>query len=351
MFNTNAESYRMPGEFEPHRACWMAFPYRLDTWHDNAKPAQKAFSEVANAISSFETVYMCVKPELIETARQLLSSRVTIVPMDYDSEWMRDIGPTFVKNSEAKLGGIDWKFNSWGGIYESHEKDSQVAKHVLDYLSIEHSEVKLVLEGGSIHVDGQGTLITTEECLFHHNRNPDFTKKDYEKIFHEYLGVTKVIWIEKGVHNDPVDGHIDNLCCFVKPGVVLLAWTDDTADPQHAISQAAFTKLSSEKDAQGRNLEIIKLHQPKPLFITQEECNVEGDFFFKPGDRLPASYINFYIANDAVIMPTFDDPVNDPKAQKVLAEAFTSRKIIPVRERDIVAGGGGIHCITQQQPA
>jgi agmatine deiminase len=210
-----------------------------------------------------------------------------------------------------------------------------------------------VLEGGSIHVDGQGTLITTEECLLNPNRNPHLGRTEIEDMLREYLNVDKIIWLGRGVYQDETSGHVDNLCCFIRPGVLALTWTDDPADPQYEISQDAYERLSTATDARGRRLEIHKIHQPGSLYITDEESLgidlIEWSAPRLPGRRLPGSYINFYIANRSVILPVFDDPC-DRKALQDIQALFPEHDVVGVPGREILLGGGNIHCITQQQP-
>ena len=343
----------MPGEFEPHAGCWMLWPERPDNWRLGAKPAQKALVNVATAIAQFEPVTMGVSRGQFLNARHLLPDHVRVVEMSYNDSWMRDCGPTFVVNDKGLVRGIDWDFNAWGGLYFPWDQDALVARKVLEIERIDRYKANMVLEGGSIHVDGEGTLLTTEECLLNPNRNPNLTRAEIEQVLQEYLNVEKVLWLGKGVYLDETSGHVDNLCCFVRPGVVALTWTDDTSDPQYEISLDAYERLKSATDAQGRELEVHKIHQPNPIYITEEESAgidaVEGTLPRKPGDRMAGSYINFYIANGGVVMPTFDDP-HDQAALETLHKLFPERKVVGVRAREILLGGGNIHCITQQQP-
>ncbi len=350
------DGFRMPGEFELHAKCWMLWPERADNWRFNAVPAQKAFAEVANAIARFEPVAMGVAKHQLEAASNFLSSKIEIVEIESNDAWMRDMGPTFVKNDVDTIRGVDWNFNAWGGlhsgIYFPWDKDSNVAKEVLKYENIDRYKAHLILEGGSIHTDGEGTLITTEECLLHPNRNPDLSKMQIENLLKEYLDVKKIIWLGTGVFMDETDGHVDNLCCFIKPGEVLLHWTDDDADPQYEISCDAFDRLSACVDAKGRKIKIHKIHQPGPLYMTMEESigvdKKPNTASREEGNRLAASYVNFYIANNAVIMPLFDDPM-DKKALEQVKALFPDREVVGIYAREILLGGGNIHCITQQQ--
>jgi agmatine deiminase len=229
-----------------------------------------------------------------------------------------------------------------------------VARKILELERLDRYKADMVLEGGSIHVDGEGTLLTTKECLLNPNRNPSLSQEEIETYLKEYLNVDKIIWLSRGVHLDNTAGHVDNLCRFIRPGVVALTWTDDTSDPQYEISLEIFEQLKAATDARGRRFEIHKIHQPDPIFVTQEESEnldlIETTKVRRPGDRLPASYINFYMANGGIIAPLFNDPAHDSVALQKLQKLFPNREIIGVSSRDIIIGGGNIHCITMQQP-
>ena len=349
----------MPAEYAPHRGCWMLWPERTDTWRAGARPAQQAFSAVAEAISRFEPVTMGVSAQQLENARRMLPGRIRVVEMASDDAWMRDVGPTFVVNVRTGVvRGVDWQFNAWGGlsggIYAPWDRDEQVAGHVLELEQADRYEAPFILEGGAIHVDGQGTLITTEQCLLNANRNPHLSKTQIENYLKAFLNIDKIIWLPEGVYNDETDGHVDNLCCFIEPGVVALTWTNDGDDPQHDISKAALDTLTHAEDARGRKLIVHKIPQPGPLFMTEAESSgIESGETARPrraGDRLAGSYINFYIANGGIVMPLFDDP-HDQDAQQILHTLFPDREVVGVQARDILLGGGNIHCITQQVPA
>ncbi len=347
----------MPGEFEPHAGCWMLWPERPDNWRLGAKPAQRAFAEVAAAIARFEPVTMGVSREQFRNARRMLPSSVRVVEMSCNDAWMRDCGPTFVVNDRGEVRGVDWRFNAWGGLqgglYFPWDQDDLVAQKVLEIERLDRYRAPIVLEGGSIHVDGEGTLITTEECLLNPNRNPGLSRSQIEHYLAEYLNVEQIIWLGRGVYRDETSGHVDNLCCFVRPGVVALAWCEDRSDPQYDISADAYERLMSARDARGRRLEVHRIPMPAPVYITREESEgvdiVEGTLPRREGDRLAASYINCYIANGAVIVPTFGDP-HDPVALEMLQRLFPDRTIVGIPAREILLGGGNIHCITQQQP-
>ncbi len=347
----------MPGEFEPHSKTWMLWPERPDNWREHAGPAQKAFVDVAKVISQFEPVSMGVNPNQYDNARSRLPSYVQVVVTENNDAWMRDCGPTFVIDNSGNIRGVDWIFNAWGGLegglYYPWELDDAVPQKVLEMEGLERYKAPIVLEGGSIHVDGQGTLITTEECLLNPNRNPSLSKSDIEVVLKNYLNVSKVIWLGRGVCNDETSGHVDNLCCFLQPGVVALSWTDDKDDPQYEISLDAYNRLEHASDAQGQKLTIHKIHQPDPVMITGIEAQgVEIIPETKPrqaGDRMAASYVNFYLCNGGAVVPTFDDP-HDKVALDTLQRLMPNCKVAGVPAREILLGGGNIHCITQQQP-
>jgi len=350
------DGFRMPGEFQPHAGCWMLWPERPDNWRLGAKPAQRAFAEVASAIAQFEPVTMGVSAAQYLNARSLLPPHVRVVEMSYNDSWMRDCGPTFV-TSGREIRAVDWEFNAWGGLkgglYFPWDQDDLVASKVAEIERVDVYRAPLVLEGGSIHVDGEGTLITTEECLLNPNRNPELTREEIEGYLKEYLNIETIIWLPRGVYNDETSGHVDNLCCFIRPGVVALTWTDDKRNPQYEISAEAFEVLSQAKDARGRRLQVYKIHQPNPVTITREESEwvdaIEGTLPRREGDRLAASYINFYMANGGAVVPVFNDP-HDREALAALQELMPERKVVGVYAREILLGGGNIHCITQQQP-
>ena len=334
----------------------MLWPERGDTWRLGAKPARAAFVQVAEAIAAFEGVTVCVSAPQFDNARHHLPAHIRLVEISSNDAWMRDVGPTFVSDKNGQIRGVDWQFNAWGGLkdglYFPWDHDAAVAKKILEIERVHRYRAPFILEGGSIHVDGEGTVITTEECLLHPNRNPDLSKNDIEDLLKDYLNADKVIWLKQGVFMDETNGHVDNLCCFVRPGEILLTWTDDPSDPQYAISMDAFDILSSTTDAKGKKLAIHKIHQPGPLFLTREESTgldvAENTIPRKEGQRLAASYVNFYLANNAVVMPVFNDP-HDVAAVETLSLLFPERKITTIYAREILLGGGNIHCITQQQ--
>ncbi|PKA63087.1 Agmatine deiminase [Apostasia shenzhenica] len=340
--------YRMPAEWEPHQQCWMGWPERPDNWRRHAYYAQHIYAQVASAISEFEPVTLCV------SASQAFQFDISVEQF-----------VVFNSNSHSELpkyqvAGIDWTFNSWGGsdgCYSDWTLDILVAQKILYLERLPRFPHQMILEGGSIHVDGEGTCITTEECLLNPNRNPNMSKEEIENELKMYLGVKKVIWLPRGLYgDDDTNGHIDNMCCFVRPSVVLLAWTDDEKDPQYERSIEALKILSNITDANGRRIEVIKLHVPGPLYMTEEEAtgiqNLEVAKSRIAGTRLAASYVNFYIANGGIIAPAFGDKKWDENAFCLLSSVFPNHKVVMIDgAREICLGGGNIHCITQQEPA
>jgi len=348
----------MPAEFERHSGCWMLWPERTDNWRDGAKPAQGVFAAVAAAIAAAEPVTVGVSALQYQNARARLPPQVRVVEVTANDAWIRDSGPTFLIDAKGRRRGVDWGFNAWGGmhggLYFPWDRDDEVAQKVLEVEGAERYRAPFVLEGGAIHVDGQGTCLTTEECLLNPNRNPHLSRAEVEENLRRYLGVAQIIWLGQGVYLDETDGHIDELACFVKPGHVALTWTDDRSDPQYAISADALARLKLARDARGRRLEVHKIHQPGPLFMTAEEAagiDVRaGTRQRRAGDRLPASYVNFYVANGSVIMPLYGER-RDAAALRTIKKLFPSRRVVGVETREILLGGGNIHCITQQVPS
>jgi agmatine deiminase len=271
---------------------------------------------------------------------------------------MRDVGPTFVVDRRGGVRGVDWHFNAWGGsqggLYFPWDQDDLVARKVLEIEGRERYRAPVVNEGGAIHVDGEGTALVTEECLLNINRNPLLSRERVEGYLRDYLNVARIIWLGKGVFNDETDGHIDNLACFVRPGEICLTWTDNKRDPQYAISVDAWERLNDERDAKGRRLKVTKLPMPGPLTLSAKEAGGiiprEGTKPRAAGERLAASYVNFYIANGGIVMPLLDSRT-DRAALSRVKRLFPDRRVLGVPAREVLLGGGDIHCITQQVPA
>ena len=355
-----ADGYRMPAEWAPHSQTWMIWPQRPDNWRDGADPAQAAFAAVARAIARFEPVSVGASAaQYANACAQLAAPEIRVVELSTDDAWVRDTGPTFVVDGAGGLRGVDWAFNAWGGLdgglYSDWQRDDEVAQKILQLERCPRYRTEgFVLEGGAIHVDGEGTLITTEECLLNRNRNPHLNRAQIEAMLGEHLGIDTVIWLPHGLFNDETDGHVDNFCCFVRPGEVLLAWTEDPEDPNYPRCRAALQVLENSRDARGRALTVHRMPIPGPIFASAEECAgvvmVEGSQPRDPSIRLAGSYVNFLIVNGGIIAPRFDDP-KDEEAEAILTRLFPEREVVMVPGREILLGGGNIHCITQQQPA
>ena len=353
-----ADGFRMPAEFAPHDGCWMLWPERPDNWRDGARPAQDAFVAVATAIAAFEPVTIGVGAAQFEFARARVPAHIRLVELSSNDSWMRDVGPTFVVNGRGEIRGVDWRFNAWGGLdgglYFPWDADDLVARKVLEVERADRYRATIVNEGGAIHVDGEGTLLVTEECVLNPNRNPTLSRAQLEAEFRAWLGVHTVLWLGEGVFNDETDGHVDNLACFVRPGVVALTWTDNRRDPQYRISRDAWERLNDARDARGRRLAVHKLPMPGQLRMSAREARGvltrDGAKARRAGVRLAGSYVNFYIANGGVVVPLLD-PHTDGAALRKLRALFPGRRIVGVPGREILLGGGNIHCITQQVPA
>ncbi len=355
-----ADGFRMPAEWEAHSQTWMIWPERPDNWRLGAKPAQAAFAAVARAIARFEPVTVGVSAGQYENAcARLAGADIRVLELSSDDAWVRDTGPTFVVDDAGEVRGVDWTFNAWGGfdggLYAPWNRDDQVARKILGIERCARYRTEgFVLEGGAIHVDGEGTLLTTEECLLDPNRNPHLSRWEIEAMLAEHLAVERVIWLPQGLYNDETDGHVDNFCCFVRPGEVLLAWTDDPQDPNHGRCRAALEALEKARDARGRTLTVQRMPIPGPLYASDEECAgvdlVAGSQMRDPQIRLAGSYVNFLIVNGGIVAPAFDDP-RDGEAETILRRLFPEREVLMLPGREILLGGGNIHCITQQQPA
>ena len=346
-----ADGFSMPAEWAAHAGCFLIWPERSDNWREGATPAQQAWVALVEAISTTEAVTVLVSTRQHDSARRL-------VEMATDDAWVRDTGPTFVTNPAGEIRGVCWGFNAWGGLlgglYFPWDADALVGRTICDLERTPHYRPDLILEGGSIEVDGVGTVLTTEECLLNPNRNPHLSRDQIEQFLHSHLGTSKVIWLPRGVYLDETDGHIDNLARFASPGVVMLTWTDDIDDPQYARSTEALDVLQRSTDATGRALTVVKIHQPGPLTLTETEANgvdaVAGSQPRVAGARLAGSYVNSYIGNGIVVLPVFDDP-HDAAAIANYENLFPNRQVITVPGREILLGGGNVHCITQQLPA
>lgn len=354
------DGFYFPGEWELQSKCWIGWPFRTDVWPGGAKPAQKAMAEVIAAIAEFEEVNVCVPREHYKTARSAIPEHrnVKVVEMSCDDSWLRDIGPTFLRNAAGDIRAVDWRFQAWGGLEEGFyfpwDQDDLVARKVCELENVDRYRAPLILEGGAIFGDGEGTVLVTESSELVHNQNK-MGKAELEEHLKEYLGADKIIWLKNGVAYDSVWGHVDLVCSFVRPGEVLLAWSDNPEDENYQLMRENYEILSHEVDAQGRSLGITKLYLPDPLYFTAEEIAsfdaAEDTTSFAEGDRIGASYINYFLGNGCVVVPQFGDEKYDALAVETLKGVFPDHAVIGLPGRAITMAGGCFHCMTQQQPA
>ncbi|MFY7698264.1 MAG: agmatine deiminase family protein [Legionella sp.] len=329
--------FKMPAEWHPHTRCWMAWPSHQQTWQKiGLKRATMAFAQVANAIAQYEQVTMLVNPAAINEASLLCSDVIELVPLAMNDSWTRDTGPTFLLDQQGKLAGIDWIHNAWGGNYDDYSLDNLIASKIIERCNAHYFHAPLVMEGGSFHVDGEGTILTTKECLLNKNRNPSLSQNDIEEYLKNYLGGEKVIWLNNGLVGDETNGHIDEIACFIAPGKVLALVTNDKNDVNYEILQNNIKQLQSTTDALGRPLQVYTIEQPPATYLD--------------GERLTLSYVNFYLANKGIVMPAFGYAKYDESAYQLFKNLYPDHQITQLAAIDIFAGGGGIHCITQQQP-
>ncbi len=334
--------WRMPAEWARHAATWMVWPHNQAVWesgwHVRLADVQQDYARVAAAIARFEPVKMVVDPSAMASARALCGANIELIELAVDDSWCRDSGPSFVCHPQHGLAGLSWRFNAWGGK-SHHSLDRSLGRRMLDQLGLDGFSTSLCNEGGAIHVDGEGTLITTESVLLNPNRNPGISKAEFEACFARYLGISKTIWLPgdpQYVTSDMTDGHVDGVCAFARPGVLL----GDATHEQHSVYAEVVREnrraLELATDAQGRHFELLDLYEASAAVDQNAEV-------------FCASYTNFYIANGAIIMPAYGIAA-DQEAAAQLGHAFPGREIVPVRIDHIAYGGGGIHCITQQQP-
>ena len=362
------DGFRMPGEFEPHDHIFMIWPERPDNWRQGAKPAQRAYAEVAKAIAKHTPVTMLVNNSQYANCRARLPENIRVVEMSSDDAWVRDCGPTFVINDKGEIRGVDWIFNAWGGLvdglYFPWANDDAMAQKICDLVGVDSyrtdadscpAGLDFILEGGSIHVDGEGTLITTEMCLLNPDagRNvPNLDKDQIEMMLKEYLNLEKIIWIKDGIDPYETNGHIDDVACYIRPGEVACIWTEDPEHPFYEAAQAAYKTLSEATDAKGRKLKVYKMCMTKEPCYLKDAWSIDtatGAIPREEGEISIASYMNFLITNNAIILPQYGDE-NDALAVQQAQEMFPGYTIEPVMTTEVAYGGGNIHCITQQMP-
>ena len=338
----------MPAEWEKHDSTWLAWPHDPETFPSRVKKVEKTYVEIIKALHKSEDINLFVKDSNMKAKVAALLNkrgfdlrRINFYVWDYADVWFRDYGPVFLVNrSKKQIGLVHWIFNAWGEKYKELMRDTQIPYIMTQNSQFTNWRPGIVLEGGSIDVNGKGTLLTTEQCLLQGSRNPDLSKGDIERYLMNYFGVSRIIWLKAGIVGDDTDGHIDNLARFVSPRTILCAYEEDERDEDHSVLRNNYQILLRSKDQDGNRLDIIKLPMPSPIrrFVRGENC------------RLPASYLNFYIANSVVLVPTFQHG-EDQLALRIIQDQFPDRKVIGINCTDLLYGLGTIHCITQQQPS
>ena len=328
------QGFAMPGEWAPHERTWMMWPTRESVWPD-MNATKKSYVDVAHAIVKFEPVTMVVSPQHEQQARNLLGPDIDIFVCEINDSWARDAGPNFLINEQGQLAGAAFSFNAWGEHYLPYAQDAQLGQHILHSLNLQKRVSQLVAEGGAITVDGEGTIITTESCLLHTNRNPGWSKKQVSDELCRLLGASKVIWLPGNDDEVETNGHVDGIAQFIRPGLVLMETSFDPEHPWYETFKENIAALEGQTDAKGRTLDI---------------CFIEDGYGCKPlNDKFCTSYINSYLVNGAVIMPKYNIAA-DERAAAVYRRLYPEREIVQINIDGIAVGGGGIHCITQQQP-
>ena len=345
--------YRMPAEWEPHEATWLAWPHNPEDWPGKFAAIPWLYAEIVRLLAARERVHLIVEDAATERrVKSMLSraganlDRVNFHRWPTDRGWTRDSGPIFVRNAKGRVALTNWRFNGWAK-YDDWHLDDKVPGRVTKLLGCpawqplvqnqNGTKHPVVLEGGSIDVDGQGALLTTEECLLSEvqQRNPGLSREKLERVFSDYLGIDQVIWLGRGIAGDDTHGHVDDIARFAGPATIVAAVEPDTSDPNHAPLKENLALLKAARTPGGKQFTVVELPMPRPVVFR--------------GQRLPASYANFYVANGLVLVPTFHDP-NDRVALNLLAEVFPDREVIGVHSMDLIWGLGALHCMTQQQP-
>jgi len=336
--------FRMPAEWEPQAAVWLSWPHRRKTWPQSFRPIPAKFAEIAATISRYEPVRLNVEKSLQSGVRRLLNaakaelSRVEIFDHTTDDAWCRDHGPIFVKhNRTGEVALTDWQFNAWGGKYPKFDDDNLIPAKIAAALKLRRFTNKMVLEGGSIDVNGAGLLLTTEACLLNKNRNPDLTRAQIERALRDFLNVHTIYWLGDGIAGDDTDGHVDDLSRFFGTSSILTAVEKNTRDVNYRALAENLERLKSLRTPAGKKFKLVELPMPRPCY--------------RGAQRLPATYANFLVLNGAVLMPMFRQPKRDREAAEVLVSCFPGREVVPIDCLDLVIGRGTLHCISQQQPA
>lgn len=353
------DGFTIPFEGDQHAGTMILLPYREDTWREKAAPAIHVFLQLVSTIARYEKVYLGVDlsiPEKIIIPFQAICN-VEIMRLSYNDAWARDNTLLFVKK-ENQVRAVDFGFNAWGGLvdglYQDYEKDNALGLEIIKHFALDYyAKKEFILEGGSFHTDGEGTLITTKACLLSEGRNPRYSLEEIETVLKHYLGIPKIIWLEHGIYEDETNEHVDNVACFLAPGVVLLAVTSVKEDIQYEYSKKNLEILAHATDARGRKLRVIPVEVPIDLVMTyQEAAGIKVHDNAKKrltNSRLAASYVNFYQSKDFVICPFFNHPL-DQQAFNILKNFYKEKEVIALPSREILLGGGNIHCVTMQIP-
>lgn len=373
------DGFRMQAEFDRHEGTIMIYPTRPGSWGKDRSGALASFGMIFYEILKREDLYLLVpsNPLYYAEAKEftdLIARKICIdcggrldhvmnlIKIDTDDSWARDVAPIFVSGKDGSKRGVNFGFNAWGGefdgLYASWDKDNAVPEKFCDFCGYEYYDAEpFILEGGSVHTDGDGTLMVTESCLLSKGRNPSLSKEQIEEKLKTYLGAEKVLWLPRGIYNDETNEHVDNVCAFTKPGEVVLAWTDNKNDPQYELSKASYDYLMGKTDAKGRKIKIRKLPIPDvPVLINEDNLAnyvfEDGEDERSVGERLAASYVNYYYINGALLVPQFGgaNKESDKRALDILKEIHPDREVVGIPATDILLGGGNIHCITQQIP-
>jgi agmatine deiminase len=329
-------NFFMPSEAAPHAACWMAWPTRRDLWGEKLGVVRQEFAEIARAIAAFEPVIMVVDPADASDAGRICGPDIRLHQAQIDDSWMRDSGPTFLVDGKGRTAVVNWRFNAWGNKYHPHDKDAGLKEVLAWDLDMPVIETPVFLEGGGIFSDGEGTIFTTESCLLNPNRNPGLSKSEIEIELKRCLNASKIIWLPGDPTEVETDGHIDGLACLARPGLLLVETETGPSDPRAEILRENRRALEVQCDAKGRSFELIPIGEA-------QDCPVTDPKFSR-------SYVNFYIANGAIVMPAYGTASDEP-ARAAVSAAFPDRAIVQLKQRALPYGGGNIHCITQQQPA
>ena len=327
---------RMPAEWSTHASCFVSWPCKESTWHGHIDKSKAAYARVIRAIGRFEPVTVLADPSVVSEPHHVLGDDFKVLEMPLDDSWIRDNGPIFVKDEDGLVSAVKFRFNAWGGKYPPYDRDASAPLRIARHLGMRCHDAPMVLEGGSISIDGEGTLLTTEQCLLNKNRNPQLSRDQIEQKLGELLGVEKVIWLAEGVKDDITDGHVDGVATFAGPHLIVASCTRDQTNPNFPNLQENLERLESATDAKGRSIEVIRIVQPRPREVD--------------GIHITPGYTNHYIANGGVVMPTYGI-AEDRTAIDVLRRAYPGRVVVGVECSYIEIGGGAVHCITQQLPA